>query len=273
MFHIIKTPATGIITLRFREEINNQFRPAATGFYNDKILPVRVAMEKLEVDASAKQRPGYIASAASNDRVRAIKNAKCEAVERFSLSAWWSLKRPVITKVSDDYIQKLLKIYFNDKSFRLSIGYVESVCCTGYAAVSILESDNVFPFAVLGGAYDPNPYKASDRAFFESIQSWAASEWLQKNYPDQVPYWDVIELHKRSTEIQDTSSIKYHQNKFEEDKFSEFFKDKIIHISSYKQGYVVWVCFGDNNYRYSYELAEKVKHPGEKTIIFTQYNF
>ncbi len=151
-FQKIPTPAKDIIVLKAGDFDKDGFRPAASGdCFED--LEKRVEMEAVEIELSKRQPSGFIASAAHIEKPQAIRNAKFEAIERISLSAWWSLNRPFVAKYEQDLIDKLLQTHdLVDQGFDVNIGFVEPACETGFVAVAILENDQKYPFTVLGGS-------------------------------------------------------------------------------------------------------------------------
>ncbi len=271
----IRTPVANVTTVRVKGSSAQQFQPASTGDDSDSLLRIKAGMEKLEMDASAYQKPGFISSAAHTDKRKAVQNAQFEAIERLSLAAWWAFRRPVLARANDKFIQKLMSTYQVDQQkLQFSVGYVESVCNAGYVAVSILENRSDFPFIVLGGGCSGNANNAAKKAFFESIQSWAASVWLRENSPNSPPYWDIAELRRRADNISNSRSISLRDaDRLKPHNLAQFFSDKQTHVESHPEGYVVWVYLKEPLEGYSYELAEKVKKQGEKVCVLTQYNY
>lgn len=268
----VDTPAIGVVTLRLNTD-ENTFMPAATGLSGDKLVELRTSMEKLEIEASVDTKPGYISRAAGPKKSMAIKNARYEAIEKMSLSAWWSLNRPSIGKVSIGIIKKLLRVYFPSGDFQLSIGFVEPVCGTGYVAVSILQNTNKFPFAVLGSCYSNTPKSAMEKAFFESIQSWCATNWLRINNKELMPYWDLGELRRRSLEILSSTDLDLEgKTNFDKKKLLKFIPIKYIQTQSHLGKYVAWV-YMDKSSDLNFEIAKLVKRKNETTQIFSAYNY
>jgi hypothetical protein len=274
-YHELSTPAAGIISLQVRNGgAETQFRPSATGEPSD-LLRIRAQMEALEIEASAEVQPGFVASAAHVDKEKAVAAAQFEAVERLSLAAWWALDRPILARADESVMQELGEAYFaGSPDFRFSIGYVEPVSGTGFAAVSILENTSEYPFIVLGGSYAGTPEEAARGAFFESVQSWTGTIWMRDNAPQQTPYWDVGELRKRTAALAGAPDISaIGASRFDPQQMAGFFNDKTTHVEAYPEGSVAWVYLDTPVTGYSFELAELVRRPDETVSVFTQHNY
>lgn len=271
-YMLVESPATGIVTVRI-DTPENTFMPAATGLSNDELVRVRASMEKIEIEASVDKKTGYISRAAGTKKKMAIKNARFEAIEKISLSAWWSLNRSTIGKVSIQVTKRLLRTYLPGGDFKLNIGFVEPVCNTGYVVVSILQNTNKFPYAVLGSCYSDTPESAMKKAFFESVQSWCATNWLRKNNKELMPYWDLGELRKRSVEILSSPNLDFErETNFDNQKLLKFIPIKYIQTKSHSGKYVAWVYL-DKSSDLNYVTENLVKRKNESTKIFSEYNY
>ncbi len=155
-------------------------------------------MEGTELDRTDERK--IIASAAHTDRKSSIENAWQEAIERISLAAWWALDRPFISTVPGTFVDELLAKNHVKKpdGFSVHIGFVESIHPLYYVACGIMVNDKAHPYAVLGGGCSKDATLAADKALYESIQSWTATEWIDSNCDvSQKVYWDIGELEKR----------------------------------------------------------------------------
>jgi hypothetical protein len=269
-FHSIENPSTRAYLVKIDDA--DSFRPAAID--ND----IFVAYKKAGMEQVEDRFPGadIIASAAHIDKETAEENAKKEAIERLSLSSWWALNRPVISRLDDGIVQSIRNYYLpDDEDFGINIGFVKPVCGTGFVAVSILEKQSEYPRAVLGGGFDEKPLEAAHKAFLESLQSWSATEWLWQNNPKEMPYWDTLELTKRAEAIQESKQFemfKIEYPQFDTTVFSRYFSDAKITIQDQEGVYVAGISLGVDFYGKSYKIAEMDKQPGEKIQVFTQYN-
>lgn len=268
----VDTPAIGVVTLRLNTN-ENTFMPAATGLSGDKLVELRASMEKLEIEASVDTKPGYISRAAGPKKSMAIKNARYEAIERMSLSYWWSMGKSTLWKVNPEITKRLLRTYFPSVDFQLNIGFVEPVCGTGYVAVSLLQNTKLFPYAVLGSCYSSSPKSAMKKAFFESIQSWSATNWLRKNNKKLMPYWDLGEIRRRSVEISSSPDLDFeNETNFDNQKLLEFIPIKNIQVKPHSGKYVAWVYL-DKSIDLNFEITKLVKRKKETTKIFSEYNY
>jgi ribosomal protein S12 methylthiotransferase accessory factor YcaO len=199
MYEIIDTPFEAVKTVRM--DINSGFRPCSTGTKISDLV-TRVAMERAEMDFVIDK--AVFASAAHESKKLSIENAKCEAIERISLAAWWSCERSFVAKLSNELI-KLMLMRNNltiPENYSVNIGFVESACSGYYVACSILLNDNKYPYVVLGGGCSKDSGSAAEKAFYESVQSWAATEWIDTNsMPNKKVYWDTLELKKRIADL------------------------------------------------------------------------
>ena len=162
-------------------------------------------MERAETDYTDDRK--VIASAAHTDREASIENAWQEAVERISLAAWWTLGRQFITRLSDQHIDEVLSENHIEKpkDFSIHVGFVESVNPDYRVACSILSNDKLYPFAVLGGGCSKDAMSAAEKALYESMQSWTATEWMDSRHDiKQKVYWDMGELNNRISNLSST---------------------------------------------------------------------
>ena len=199
MFEIIDTPFSPVKTVRL--DNRGDFRPCSTGLDVDS-LKMRTIMESVEAEHIKDQE--IVASAAHTDKEIALENAWQEAIERISLAAWWALNRSFQANFSDDAIEKIVR---NNKieipeSFSVHVGLVESVNLDYKVACSIISNERDYPFAVLGGGCSKNAMQAAEKAIYESMQSWTATNWIDsyQNTESKV-YWDTRELMNRITDL------------------------------------------------------------------------
>lgn len=273
-FQKIPTPAKDIFVLKAGDFDEDGFRPAASGDYSAE-LQQRVEMEAVEIALSKKQPSGFIASAAHMEKSQAIRNAKFEAIERISLSAWWSLNRPIIAKYEQRLIDELLKVHDLDgQGFDLNIGFIEPACETGFVAVAILENSQQYPFTVLGGSYKETAQEAAHHAFLESLQSWTATKWIRDNELKPVPAWDIGNLRARSNELRESADLeKEHLSTFEEALLEAYFKNKTILTDKLGENHAAWVYPPFQTSLLSHELARIAQKNSEQVTVFSQYNW
>ena len=265
-FMEIATPFHRLTTVRL--EKSGDFRPSATGDNSDiDNIKLRVLMEQLEIDASTTQKPGFISSAAHSNRVTAIQNAQFEAIERISLAAWWTLKRPIIAKVPLNTLETLVESYEPKQDIHASIGFVEPINKVGFAALSILSHDSTYPYTALGGAYSHDVSVATEKAFIESVQSWTASKWLYDHNRDSAPLWDVAELSSRRNEIESTEATETSS-----DKGGCSIPGEQIVVSEVDDTYVAWIYGKEPVSGTSVSLAKLAMRPNDNIRVFTNHN-
>lgn len=272
-FYKINTPAKEIFTVKYEDSNFKSFQPASTG-YDNELLILKASMEKLEIEASLSQQPGFISSAAHNTETEAIRNAQFEAVERISLSSWWVHKDPILGKVSSRNIEELLDTYFEPNHlFKLHIGFVQPIVPTGFLAVSILENSHEYPYIVLGSSHKESQKEAVFSAFLESIQSWSATQWMRTNNNDfQQPKWDIGELRRRCNDIESSIDIgadKHNKSEWDRD-ISPFFKDKPTITKKTDKGWVAWIYPPSPTSLHPLDLAKLAK-PNKEARVFTPY--
>lgn len=276
-FTKIETPTRGISTLRVETLSFEFFRPAATGLDHD-LLHTKLEMEALEIAASKEQPLGFVSCAAHYDKPQAVKNACIEAVERISLSSWWSRDLPFIGKLDGDQTEELLQEFFeDDDNFSVEIGFVRPIIPKGVLAVSVLENSQEYPFIVLGSKYSETKHAAVEGAFFESIQSWAASQWLKENHSGQAPMWDIGTLRSRKKTLSEESCSIPDLDSYPKGEFhiDNLFDDACIVTKKYDRGWVAWVYPSTEKVgERSFELAKLDDVNSDKPIkVFTQHNW
>lgn len=231
----------------------------------------KARMEGLESQIDAAEP--LIATAAHVEKDIAIYNAQKEAIERLSLAPWWAFRRPVLSKLGENLTKSLCEYHLpEDDSFHADIGFVEPVCGTGFLAVSILQNHSEFPYAVLGGKYSDSYEEAAHGAFLESLQSWAATDWLRHNNVEQMPYWDSVELFNRSASIAAAPELT-EGRPFDSTMFNDFFSGVKILLQSHDEYYIAGVDIGESASGRSYDIAELDRKPGEEPLVFTQCNY
>lgn len=258
--HLVKTDA------------DDSFRPAAID--DDIFVAYKKAMMEQTEDILLVE--GLVATAAHVDKETAVDNAKKEAIERLSLSSWWGLNRPVLSRLDDGIVQSIRNYYLPDnEGLGINIGFVKSVCDTGFVAVSILENQSEHPYEVLGGSFGEKPLEAAHKAFLESLQSWSATEWLGRNKPKEMPYWDTLELAKRAEDIRNAKQFELFavgHSPFDSARFSSYFSNASITVQNHGGVYVAGVGLGMSLSGKVHAIAEIDKQPGEEVQVFTRYN-
>jgi hypothetical protein len=259
----IKTPFTSLKTVKLVG--TETFRPAATGDDEDQIR-LKTLMEALEIEASIDREPGFISSAAHPERDVAISNAEREANERVSVAAWWAFDREVTGRTSDTDITMLREKYHVPASYHFVIGFVEPVMKSGYAAVSLLRNDQVYPYIVLGASFDEDKETAKEKAFIESVQSWSASAW-EKEQGQVLGLWDIAELRRRFLAIQASEEIE----QVEQLRLSNAPPTR-LEIDQYSDAYVAWVYANQFVSGRTASLARIAMKTGESYYTFTEHN-
>lgn len=206
MFEIIQTPFAPVKTVRLASD--EEFRPCATGLDMNN-LQLRTRMEALEIQHAHSidiDRQEAIATAANTDKTSSVQHALWEAIERISLAGWWALDRPFAGKIITDQVDQMLNEdgVHVPEGYIFNVGFVPSIDPALAVACSILTNKYIYPFAVLGGGCDEDKTKAAKSSVYESIQSWAATNWLDNNTSaDKKAYWDTKELVRRAGCLQE----------------------------------------------------------------------
>lgn len=268
MFEIIDTPFPPVKTVRLVNR--GDFRPCSTGTNIDE-LNTRTLMEQVEIDHVNGQK--IIASAAHADRESSIENAWQEAIERISLAAWWALRRPFITKFSDQAIDEILYENHIEKpeDFSIHVGFVESVHPDYYVACSVLSNDKLYPFVVLGGGCSKDDAaSAAEKALYESIQSWTATTWIDSHQEvRQKVYWDTSELNDRILNLSNTTTD------FAEKRVSS--RDSCLdnlraHVTVHNDIYITEIIESRGTSHATLELARLAMKDSERISVFTPHN-
>ena len=268
MFEIIDTPFPPVKTVRLGNR--GDFRPCSTGTNIDE-LNTRTLMERAETDYTNDRK--IIASAAHTDRESSIENAWQEAIERISLAAWWALRRPFISKFSDQAIDEILSENNIEKpdDFSIHVGFVESVHPDYHVACSILSNDKSYPFVVLGGGCSKDDAaSAAEKALYESIQSWTATTWIDLHQDvGQKVYWDTSELNDRISNLSSTTT------EFTEKRVSSRYSclDNLrAHVAVHDNIYVTEIAESRGTSHATFELARLAMKDSERISAFTPHN-
>ena len=228
-------------------------------------------MERTETDHVNGQK--IIASAAHADRESSIENAWQEAIERISLAAWWALRRPFISKFSDQAINEML--YQNHierpENFSIHVGFVESVHPDYYVACSILSNDESYPFAVLGGGCSKDDAtSAAEKALYESIQSWTATTWIDSHQDvGQKVYWDAGELNERILTLSNTATEFTEKRMHSRRSCLDSLR---AHVAVHDNIYVTEIAESRRTSHATLELARLAMKDSERISVFTPHN-
>ena len=267
MFEIIDTPFSPIKTVRLDD--GGDFRPCSTGLDIDN-LKVRTMMERIEADHANDQE--IVASAAHTDKEIALENAWQEAIERISLAAWWALDRPFLAKFSDDTVEKIVcnhKIEIPE-SFSVRVGLVESVNPDYKIACSIISNESDYPFAVLGGGCSKNAMQAAEKAIYESMQSWTATNWIDSHQnTESKVYWDTRELMSR---IADLSSLTVDESHVPTPHKADCLSNLGARVTFYDGVYVAEIIESHGISHVTSELARIAMRDDEHISVFTPHN-
>jgi len=259
----ISTPLSSLKTVKL--EGSETFRPAATGLDGDQIR-LKTLMEALEISASIDRAPGFVSSAAHPERDAAIDNAKREAIERISVAAWWAFDRPIVGKAATIDIAALRKKYTVLSSYEVEVGFVEPVIDDGFAAVSIIENRNEYPYIVLGASFDTDRQVATEKAFVESVQSWTASAW-EKEQGQALDLWDIAELRRRKLYIEQSDEINNMPRSAAVDAPSIY-----LEVDQNPEAYVAWVYADQFVSGRTASLAQLAIKMNESFYTFTEHN-
>ncbi|MFZ2125977.1 MAG: hypothetical protein WAV04_00490 [Candidatus Microsaccharimonas sp.] len=259
----IKTPFPSLKTVKLAE--SDTFRPAATGDNEDQIR-LKTLMEALEIQASVDRESGFVSSAAHVERDAAIENAEREANERISVAAWWAFDRPILGKASDADIAAMHEKYDVPSDYHFAIGFVETVMRDGYAAVSILENAQTYPYIVLGASFHEDKGVAAEKAFVESTQSWAASVW-EKEQGQKLGLWDIAELRRRLLLIEQAPVIGGLRQVIVASAPSTH-----LEVDQFPDGYVAWVYAHQFVSGRTASLARLAMKANESYYTYTEHN-
>ncbi len=267
MFEIIDTPFPPVKTVRL--DNRGDFRPCSTGLDIDN-LKMRTIMEKKEIEYTNDRK--IVASAAHIDKEIALENAWQEAIERISLAAWWALNRSFRTKFSDDAVKKIVcnhKIEIPE-SFSLRVGLVESVNPDYKVACSIISSERNYPFAVLGGGCSKNAMQAAEKAIYESMQSWTATNWIDSHQnTESKVYWDTKELIHRIAEL---SSLTVEESHIQTPPKADCLGDLGARVTFCDNVYVAEIIESHGISHVTSELARVAMRDDEHISVFTHHN-
>jgi len=268
MFEIIDTPFPPVKTVRLVNR--GDFRPCSTGTNIDE-LNTRTLMERVETGHTNDRK--IIASAAHADRESSIENAWQEAIERISLAAWWALRRPFITKFSDQAIDEILYENHIEKpeDFSIRVGFVESVHPDYHVACSILSNDKSYPFVVLGGGCSKDDAtSAAEKALYESIQSWTATTWIDSHHDvRQKVYWDTGELNDRILNLSSTTTEFTEKRMPSRDSCLDNLR---VHVAVHDDIYVTEIAESRGTSYATLELARLAMKDYEHISVFTPHN-
>lgn len=267
MFEIIDTPFSPVKTVRF--DNRGDFRPCSTGLDVDS-LKMRTIMERIEAAHTKDQE--IVASAAHTDKEIALENAWQEAIERISLAAWWALNRSFQAKFSDDAVEKIVhnnKIEIPE-SFSVRVGLVESVNPDYKVACSIISNERDYPFAVLGGGCSKNAMQAAEKAIYESMQSWTATNWIDSHQnTESKVYWDTRELISRTADL---SSLTVDESYVPTPHEDDYLRDLSTRVTFYDGVYVAEIIESHGISHVTSELAKIAMRDDEHISVLTPHN-
>lgn len=267
MFEIIDTPFSPVKTVRL--DNRGDFRPCSTGLDVDG-LKMRTIMERMETEYTNGKE--IVASAAHTDKETALENAWQEAIERISLAAWWALNRSFQAKFSDGAIEKIMrnnKIEIPER-FSVYVGLVESVSPDYKVACSIISNEKDYPFAVLGGGCSKNATQAAEKAIYESIQSWTATNWIDSNQStENKVYWDTRELRNRITDL---SSLTEDESHVPSSCKSDCLSNLGTRVTLYDDVYVAEIIESNGISHVTSELARIAMRDDEHISVLTPHN-
>lgn len=274
MFEIIDTVFPPVKTTRLSDR--DSFRPCSTGI-DLEALYVRTKMEELESHTEMPTKVGVISTAAHPEQLIAIENAKREAIERVSLAAWWALERQPIAKLSqEDILKEIIDPSIGiPEDFALHIGFVEPVENNYWVACCILENQRSYPFIVLGGSCETDPIKAAKKAFYEAIQSWTGTNWIDEHLPpDKKIFWDLGELKRRIASFEDSPLLNHAaENEKPLTKDLGFFSNKDIRSTHNDGTFIVEIVDGTVTGHLTSQLARLAMKENEELRIYTPHNF
>ena len=207
-YELIETPSDDIVSIRLVNK-SNYFRPSSTGKRTDlDRLFIKAKSEEYEDRNAGFINFKYFSSAAHTNKLKSIKNAYSEAIERLSVNIWWKYNRPAIKYIDEIDGQKLIKYFSIKCGYDIRVMQIHNICGDGFCCVAILYNKDLFPYYVMGSSYEYELDQAIIKSCHEALQSWAATLWLINNKHTDIPYWDYSQLRKR------LSNIEKSENKF-----------------------------------------------------------
>lgn len=156
------------------------------------------------------------------------------------------------------------------ESFSVRVGLVESVNPDYKIACSIISNERDYPFAVLGGGCSKNAMQAAEKAIYESMQSWTATNWIDSHQnTESKVYWDTKELMNR---IADLSSLTVDKSHVPTPHKADCLSDLGSRVTFCDGVYVAEIIESHGISHVTSELARIAMRDDEHISVFTPHN-
>ena len=246
---------------------SDYFRPSATGIYLDDV-EIRADMEKLEIEAISRSSRGFIFSSSAHFNMEeAINNAYNESAERINLSCWWAFRGSLLSRV-DPRISLGLS---NENMFETRTALLSTYGNIGHCAITLIQSSE-YPYYVLGSSFSQSAKEASEKSYFESVNSWVGTKW-SVNKGRKVS-WDTEELARRWCEITDLETVDYplpfKTNNETMPEIKRLLSDFELHTVKISVGFVALLSY--ERYLRSYEVAKLFEANKDVEVYSTPNN-
>lgn len=184
-----------------------------------------------------------------------------------------ALDRPFTSTVHSTFVDALLakKHIKKPDGFSVHIGFVESIHPHYHVACAVILNDKEYPYAVLGGGCSNDAALAAEKALYESIQSWTATEWIDSNCDvSQKVYWDIGELEKRISGLSDVTADV--QKKIVPTTDNSYVDGLSAQVSLQDGIYVTEIVGSHQISHTTRELAKLAMRENERISVFTPHN-